>query len=589
MSACTWLGRYYLGVVPALRGTDYPETAAIGMRILEAACAKHDPEACAGVATGLHTLLWAGYPIPYDANIEQLDRTACDQGEFGACTDPTIARPLAEKACAAGNVAGCLAVKDVARSMELIGQACAQHRARTCAEADSYDLQSLGASTPPATRDRNAFEQRRRAYVEAACAAGASQACHDMGNDARACDLGDFASCTTDERACDAGSNHACAKLGDAAAGTDRAKALLLYERACEAGSVHGCEAAGDLDSARKLDWFTKACDAEYEDAASARPICSELSGLVGDPVKRRELRKQGCERGEFGACECVAPSATASTSPDRSTNACPPDMVHVAGAAFCMGSPAGTGERNEHPQHEVTLSGYCIDKTEVTVAAYAACVKKGSCSPATPLNPAEPGERDRTNKLNHLCNGARADRRDHPVNCIDWNQAETYCKWAGKRLPTEAEWEYAARGSVEGMYPWGNDPPTSKRLNACGSECYALLKRMGLAQPWPSLMYDDSDGWESTAPVGSYRAGASPFGALDMAGNVEEWTADNYGSYHADAVTNPTGPASGLERVVRGGGWADSAATAVRGAGRGLKRADERDVDLGFRCARGE
>ena len=194
---------------------------------------------------------------------------------------------------------------------------------------------------------------------------------------------------------------------------------------------------------------------------------------------------------------------------------ACPSDMVHVAGGTFLMGSPTGRGSYHEYPQHQVTLTGYCIDKTEVTVAAYMQCVASGKCTAAQ--EPSAEG-------FDSLCNGTRADRQNHPVNCVDWNQAAAYCAWAKKRLPSEAEWEYAARGSEGRTYPWGNEAPSAKRLNACGSECRALGKRQG--KDW-AVIYEDSDGWEATAPVGSFQRGASPFGVLDMAGNVWEWTAD--------------------------------------------------------------
>ena len=251
----------------------------------------------------------------------------------------------------------------------------------------------------------------------------------------------------------------------------------------------------------------------------------------------------------------------------------CPTDMVSVPGATFSMGSPPGEGDDDEHPRHPAPLSRYCIDRTEVTVAAYTRCVVAGKCTSVP-----EPGQE----VLTSLCNGTRVDRQDHPVNCIDWAQAVAYCTFASKRLPSEAEWEYAARGREEQIYPWGNDPPGAERLNACGSECSPLKKRLGVEA---TTMYQDSDKWEATAPVGSFPAGASPFGALDMAGNVAEWTKDWYAGYAGTASHFKDGP----HRVIRGGAWTEATASAVRGASRHSHRPDNRPVNVGFRCARGE
>ncbi len=252
--------------------------------------------------------------------------------------------------------------------------------------------------------------------------------------------------------------------------------------------------------------------------------------------------------------------------------------MVHVPAGTFTMGSATGVGDDDERPAHRVTLGGYCLDTTEVTVAAYGKCVAAGTCSATT--EPAKTG-------FDQLCNGTRSDRQSHPVNCVDWNQSKAYCTWANKRLPTEAEWEYAARGSDGRTYPWGNDAPSSRLLNACGSECVAMVKRI-LEKDRPP-MYPADDGWEATAPAGSFPAGASPFGALDMAGNVWEWTADWHGAYAAGAAVNPTGPANGAARVNRGGGWNSYGAGYVRGAFRNGFDPSFRVTLVGFRCARGD
>jgi formylglycine-generating enzyme required for sulfatase activity len=229
-------------------------------------------------------------------------------------------------------------------------------------------------------------------------------------------------------------------------------------------------------------------------------------------------------------------------------------------------------GDPTEYPPHAVTLSGYCIDQTEVTVKAYGACVAAGKCSAADL-------------KVSRYCN--RGDRPAHPVNCVDRDQAAAYCKWVDKRLPTEAEWEYAARGADGRKYPWGNEAPSAKRLNACGSECVAMVKRDEKQQS--PAMYTAADGWETTAPVGSFPASASPFGVLDMAGNVWEWTADWFSGYSGTAATNPQGPTAGATRVFRGGGWGTFWADQVSTSHRVWEMPAYSNEMIGFRCARGE
>jgi formylglycine-generating enzyme required for sulfatase activity len=243
--------------------------------------------------------------------------------------------------------------------------------------------------------------------------------------------------------------------------------------------------------------------------------------------------------------------------------------MVRVPGGTFAMGSPDGLGEDDEHPRHAVTVAAFCIDRTEVTVRAYEACVAANRCTaPHRAISP--------------YCN--HADRGDHPVNCVDWNQAVAYCAWVRKRLPGEAEWEYAARGDDGRLYPWGNEPPGATRLNGCGLECVAFGKRV-LGREWPA-MYDADDGWVTTAPVGSFPAGASPFGVLDMAGNVWEWTADWRGDYPASPVASSHGPATGSARVTRGNGWHAHRAVDVRAAVRSADDPALANNSTGMRCA---
>ncbi len=255
----------------------------------------------------------------------------------------------------------------------------------------------------------------------------------------------------------------------------------------------------------------------------------------------------------------------------------CPSGMVYIPAGTFAMGSVDGDGQADQHPQHPVTVGSFCMDRTEVTVNAYTACVHTGACAPA----PTTVNHDNSDHSLeDQFCNGERADRGSHPINCVDWQMATDFCAAQGDRLPTEAEWEYGARGTDGRIYPWGNDPPGPTQLNACGSECVAL----GHANDrnWRALHPGD-DGWGSTAPVGSYPAGRSPFGLDDMAGNVWEWTSDWYGPYGDHGP-----PRRGRYRVFRGGGWIGDGAPWVRAALRGRHDPTYRGDYLGFRCARG-
>jgi formylglycine-generating enzyme required for sulfatase activity len=210
----------------------------------------------------------------------------------------------------------------------------------------------------------------------------------------------------------------------------------------------------------------------------------------------------------------------------------------------------------DEYPPHTVYLDAFYVDKYEVTNAQYRACMEAGACD--TPKNTTYYGN---------------ADYAKHPVVYVTWDDADAYCRWAGERLPTEAQWEKAARGTDGRTYPWGKTFDGSK-LNFCDKNCPYNYKDASV-----------DDGYAGTAPVGSYPDGASPYEALDMAGNVWEWVADWYNSdyYASSPESNPKGPASGDERVLRGGSWSYYAAS-VRAASRG-KPAPGPDHDVGFRC----
>ena len=265
----------------------------------------------------------------------------------------------------------------------------------------------------------------------------------------------------------------------------------------------------------------------------------------------------------------------------------CPAGMLEVAGGTFPMGTPEGTGEDDEHPVHNVTLRTFCVDRTEVSLAAYKECVFAGACKDAgKSVKSATFTDAAVVNFLKSYCNGNIDGHDDYPINCVDWSQAKDYCRWAKKRLPTESEWEYVARGTDGRIYPWGNDAPAANLVNACGEECEAMGKKTSYNF---TTMYSGNDGYEGTAPVESYPAGASPFGALNLIGNVYEWVSDWYGNYPTTAVEDPTGPVSGKVRVMRGGGWLNNNPSEVRANYRSNLEPDTRMPNVGFRCVADE
>ena len=222
--------------------------------------------------------------------------------------------------------------------------------------------------------------------------------------------------------------------------------------------------------------------------------------------------------------------------------------MVYVPAGSFLMGFSGGYPD--EQPEHTVALDAFWIDKTEITNGAYEMCVKAGVCKAPS---------RRTSNGIDAYYGNAQY--VIYPVIFVSWMDAQSYCNWAGLRLPTEAEWEKAARGIDGRLYPWGNTPPDK------------------------SLANFDHNIWDVTQ-VGSYPAGASPYGALDMAGNIWEWTADWYGSgyYSQSPAQNPTGPDTGTKRVLRGGSW-NFDAPGTRTSYRFSKDPAFVYSDIGFRC----
>jgi eukaryotic-like serine/threonine-protein kinase len=272
---------------------------------------------------------------------------------------------------------------------------------------------------------------------------------------------------------------------------------------------------------------------------------------------------------------ETPRPSATATSTPTPalgigSTWTRPADgmtMVYVPAGTFTMGNTIDQAMaecrkfRNdckdgwftdEQPPHSVSLDAYWIDRTDVTNGMYALCVKAGACQA-----PSQSGS------TTHTSYYGNPQYDNYPVIYVNWTDADAYCKWAGARLPTEAEWEKAARGTDGRLYPWGNDIPNKSLLN---------------------FNYNVGD----TTAVGIYPSGASPYGALDMAGNVYQWVNDWYDAnyYASSPASNPPGPSTGTYRVLRGGSWYyDEDYT--RSADRGGNDPAYALSSVGFRCSR--
>jgi formylglycine-generating enzyme required for sulfatase activity len=221
--------------------------------------------------------------------------------------------------------------------------------------------------------------------------------------------------------------------------------------------------------------------------------------------------------------------------------------MASLPGGTFTMGSEEDEDERPPHPE---TVAPFCIDRGEVTVAAYTACVARGACTVPVPIS--------------GYCNWGRPDRQDHPINCVTWAQAEAYCRSRGGALPEEAEWEFAARGGGEQRrYPWGAEAPANQLC-------------------WNGEGNDRSREEQSrTCPVGRYPRGDARWGVHDLAGNLWEWTESPFCPYDAAQKC------AGNRRALRGGGWYVFDPGSVRGAYRAGAPGVDSDDYIGFRCVK--
>jgi formylglycine-generating enzyme required for sulfatase activity/serine/threonine protein kinase len=279
------------------------------------------------------------------------------------------------------------------------------------------------------------------------------------------------------------------------------------------------------------------------------------------------------------------APATSASAAPVAKKPECPKDMTMIPAGQYYMGSDSKDARDNEKPTHNVMLDAFCFDTYEVTAGNYRDCSDNGACRRLkTDLSWKDITEKDRT-AYGALCNVEADDRKDHPMNCISWVDADTYCRKMDKRLPTEAEWEYATRGPDGRIYPWGDDDPTPQHLNACDKDCADWAKKAGVGVL--VLFETKSDGFSATAPVGKFPKGRSRFGPWDVVGNVWEWVSDWEGSYNAAEKRNPLGPGSGDKRVIRGGAWNGADKSWLRPSYRYATEPTTRSPGIGFRCAK--
>lgn len=257
-----------------------------------------------------------------------------------------------------------------------------------------------------------------------------------------------------------------------------------------------------------------------------------------------------GSDSGETASTVCGNPRVASAELADG--EAC------IAAGTFMMGSTAAVNSNGygaHGPVHSVTLSAYFLDVNEVTVARYRRCVDAGICTA-----PATEGQ-------GCTYTTDAADHEERPVTCVSWQDGYDFCNWDGRRLPTEAEWERAGRGTSAWAYPWGNVfKMCSLAVVSAGSQC-------------PT--YDP----QFPEPVGSAPLGHSLEGIMDLSGNAAEWVADWFGVYPSTAATNPTGAASGSAKVLRGGGWLTAQADANSYARR--TATPEAQGQYGFRCAR--
>ncbi len=341
---------------------------------------------------------------------------------------------------------------------------------------------------------------------------------------------------------------------------------LSLGGETCDTLGYHEGGVLGCLNDCSGFD--TSGCEGGY---------CGD--GEINGPevCDGEDLGGETCESQGFygGTLACLADCTGFDTS---GCDPCPEGWVFIPAGDFEMGcdegEPCWEGRSNESPRHTVTLSAYCMQRTQVSVAQYRECKDSGGCSNGTPTEMS----------FNTWCNwtSSPGDREDHPINCINWSEAREYCEWAGGDLPTEAQWEKAGRGTDQRTYPWGEEQPTCDRCN---------WNYTGSGSPYGCNAVTEGPG---TWPVGYLTTtdGDSPYGLKDMAGNVWEWVLDCYdANFYATCVDGCVDPANNISgctgnRVLRGGSFYSYDSAVLRVVTRSLNNPSARGSSFGFRCA---
>ena len=318
----------------------------------------------------------------------------------------------------------------------------------------------------------------------------------------------------------------------------------------------------------------------------SGAVLCSSLGAVTAiayaDALEQRST-----------AAARAASAGVSSTDLAPPPPSCPQGQVLISGGRFFMGTDSShPALQYARPAHAVSVDTFCLETREVSVAQYDECVAARACQPAHQTSDLQlDGAEDELSRKsrawhNEQCNAGKPGRDQYPINCVSHAQAVSYCAFRDSRLATEAEWEFAARGETNRLFPWGNAQPSADHVNACGRECSRWHDEVGLNVEMHGVMFDEDDGYSGTAPVGSFPLGATSDGVMDLIGNVFEWTADGLYAYDHSPRTNPKGPSNGDSFVIRGGNFNSGTQEFSDPALRFSLHADSYSHGVGLRCA---